>query len=162
MRSKAPLLLMEQMVMLLVFALAAALCLQAFVKSDNLSRRSEARDRAVTLCQSAAETVRHSGGNFNEAAEELGLEFGQGSTMFRYYDENWEPLPMSRGPVPDDEGTAPEPWEYAAYRLTVQAVLDTAPGLGKASVCVSSEPDGETLFKVEVCWQEEVDAHAGE
>ena len=30
MRSKAPLMLMEQMVMLLVFALAAAVCLQAF------------------------------------------------------------------------------------------------------------------------------------
>ena len=41
MRSKAPLILMEQMVMLLVFALAAALCLQAFVKSDSLSSRSE-------------------------------------------------------------------------------------------------------------------------
>ena len=30
MRSKAPLALMEQMVMVLVFALAAALCLQSF------------------------------------------------------------------------------------------------------------------------------------
>ena len=47
MRSKAPLILMEQMVMLLVFALAAALCLQAFVKSDALSSRGEARDRAL-------------------------------------------------------------------------------------------------------------------
>ena len=50
MRSKAPLILMEQMVMLLVFALAAALCLQAFVKSDELSARGEARDRAAVLC----------------------------------------------------------------------------------------------------------------
>ena len=40
MKSKAPLALMEQMVMLLVFALAAALCLQAFVQSDRLSRES--------------------------------------------------------------------------------------------------------------------------
>ena len=30
--NKTPLLLMEQMIMLLVFALAAAICLQAFVK----------------------------------------------------------------------------------------------------------------------------------
>ena len=44
MKSKAPLILMEQMAILLVFALAAALCLQAFVKSDSLSSRS--RDRA--------------------------------------------------------------------------------------------------------------------
>ena len=41
MRSKAPLLLMEQMVMLLVFALAAALCVQAFVKSDAISARGD-------------------------------------------------------------------------------------------------------------------------
>ena len=45
MRSKAPLVMMEQMVMLLVFALAAALCLQAFVKSDQLSQQGEVRDR---------------------------------------------------------------------------------------------------------------------
>ena len=60
MKSKAPLALMEQMVMLLVFALAAALCLQAFVQSDRLSRESEARDHAAVLCQSVAETIRHS------------------------------------------------------------------------------------------------------
>ena len=47
MRSKAPLAMMEQMVMVLVFALAAALCLQAFVKSDRMSKEMEARDRAV-------------------------------------------------------------------------------------------------------------------
>ena len=52
MKSKAPLLLMEQMVMLLVFALAAALCLQAFVRSEAMSRESEARDHAAVLCQS--------------------------------------------------------------------------------------------------------------
>ena len=57
MKSKIPLILMEQMVMLLVFALAAALCLQAFVKSDQMSGRSHDRDRAVTLVQEMAETV---------------------------------------------------------------------------------------------------------
>ena len=34
MRSKSPLALMEQVVMVLVFALAAALCIQVFVFSD--------------------------------------------------------------------------------------------------------------------------------
>ena len=58
MKSKAPLMLMEQMVMLLVFALAAALCLQAFVKADEISRRAEARDRAVILCQTVAEEIK--------------------------------------------------------------------------------------------------------
>lgn len=151
MKSKAPLLLMEQMVMLVVFALAAALCVQAFVRSDASSARNEARDEAVVLCQNAAEAIRHSG-NFNEVAEKLGLEFGQGSTMFRYYDENWEPLPFSEGPIPGG-GEGYDPAQEGVYRLTIQAVLDVPPGLGKASVCVS-EAEGEALFEIEVAWQE--------
>lgn len=39
-RSKAPLALMEQIIMILVFALASAVCLQAFVYADRLSRLS--------------------------------------------------------------------------------------------------------------------------
>ena len=74
MKSKAPLLLMEQMIMLLVFALAAALCLQAFVRSDEMSRQSEDRDRAVTLCQSAAEAVRHSRGDLEKTMELMGFD----------------------------------------------------------------------------------------
>ena len=73
MRSKAPLALMEQMVMLLVFALAAALCLQAFVQSDAISQRSEARDRAVELAQSVAEVVKSCHGDLAAAAEKLGV-----------------------------------------------------------------------------------------
>ena len=45
--------------------------------------------------------------------------------------------------------------ERAAYLLSVQALLDAPSGLGKASVSVS-EPEGEMLFSLEVCWQEEV------
>ena len=62
MRSKAPLALMEQAVMLLVFALAAALCVRIFVSADQLFRRNEARDRAVLEAQNAAETLKRSGG----------------------------------------------------------------------------------------------------
>lgn len=146
MKSKAPLLLMEQMVMLLVFALAAALCLQAFVKSDSQSRQSEKRDRAAVLCQNAAETIRAADGNFNKAAEQLGLEFGQGSTMYCYYDENWEPVP---GP---DGGGSDTEW---VYRLSVQGQYPDTPGLGKASISVNEERDGEgtPLFEIEVAWQ---------
>lgn len=48
MRSKAPLALMEQMVMVLVFALAAALCLQAFALADRISRQNAERDQALS------------------------------------------------------------------------------------------------------------------
>ena len=49
MKSKAPLALMEQIIMVLVFALAAALCLRTFALSDRMSREGELRDGAVLL-----------------------------------------------------------------------------------------------------------------
>lgn len=150
MKSKAPLLLMEQMVMLVVFALAAALCVQAFVRSDAASRRSQARDRAVVECQNAAEVIRHTGGNFNEAADELGLTFGQGSTMYCYYNENWEPIDY------DTCGMEALP---EAYLLSIHALLaDEAPGLGKAHVSMS-DVDGSVLFEIDVAFQREVGAY---
>ena len=47
MKSKTPLALMEQLVMVLVFALAAALCVSCFVAADRLSDRYAVRDDAV-------------------------------------------------------------------------------------------------------------------
>lgn len=171
MRSKAPLLLMEQMVMLAVFALAAALCLQAFVKSDSLSSRSEARDRAAVEAQNAAETVRHYGGSaqnaLSRAAEDLGAEYSEEFvTLSLDYDENWNPIPAGEG-----EETAPY------YRLSVIANPDPAdlltvpsregadlsdpdlPGLQRAAVRVSTGNGNadqmlDTLFTIDIAWQE--------
>ena len=54
-RSKAPLALMEQIIMILVFALASAVCLQAFVYSDRLSRTDEQKQNAMTKAQLVTE-----------------------------------------------------------------------------------------------------------
>ncbi|SFQ36184.1 hypothetical protein SAMN02910358_01766 [Lachnospiraceae bacterium XBB1006] len=54
-RSKAPLALMEQVIMVLVFALAAAICVKAFVMARSMSIQSRTRDRAMEICQSMAE-----------------------------------------------------------------------------------------------------------
>lgn len=70
-RSKAPLALMEQIVMVLVFALAAAVCLQAFVYSDNLSKEGELRDLAVTRSGQVAEHVKAAYGDFDRAGQSL-------------------------------------------------------------------------------------------
>ena len=60
MRSKAPLVLMEQLIMVLVFAIAAALCLRVFAGSGNLSKQYEMTDRAVLEAQAVAESLKHS------------------------------------------------------------------------------------------------------
>ena len=61
MKNKTSLLLMEQLVMVLVFALAAALCLSLFVKADQISRATVQQDEAVLLAQNAAELLKATG-----------------------------------------------------------------------------------------------------
>ena len=131
MKSKAPLLLMEQMVMLLVFALAAALCLQAFALSDRLSRRSEARDKGVILSQTAAEVIRHQGGTAETALEKAAASLGG------TYDPAAPELSLKgEGPL----------------RVIAKPVPTGVPGLAKASLQV--EWEGEVLFEMETAWQE--------
>lgn len=72
MKHKASLLLMEQLVMILVFAVAAALCLQVFAKAEEISLETARRDQAVILARNAAELLKATG-NY-EAAEALGKE----------------------------------------------------------------------------------------
>lgn len=73
MKSKVSLQLMEQLVMLLVFALAAALCLQIFVKAGEISEETARYDGAVTLAANAAEVLKATGGDIS-AAEALSRE----------------------------------------------------------------------------------------
>lgn len=58
MKSRASLVLMEQLIMVLVFALAAALCLQVFVKADAISQQTARRDEAVVIAQNTAELLK--------------------------------------------------------------------------------------------------------
>ena len=70
-RSKAPLSLMEQLIMVLVFAFAAAICLQAFVYSDNLSKSGTAREMAATRATEVAEVCKAYRGDFDKAAAKI-------------------------------------------------------------------------------------------
>ncbi len=89
MKSKAPLMLMEQMIMLLVFAVAAALCIQGFVKSADISDLSKARDMAVIEAQNTAEAVRN-GSEEDYFIEKGALFTEEGGTI--NYDKNWNPV----------------------------------------------------------------------
>lgn len=79
MKSKAPLVMMEQLIMLLVFALAAALCLQAFVLADSQSKTTSRRDSAILEVQRTAETIKYCGGDMEKAAGILGADLDEGT-----------------------------------------------------------------------------------
>lgn len=162
MKSKAPLALMEQMVMLLVFALGAALCLQAFVKSDAISLMSQAKSNACLAAQNAAECIRYSGGSMENAlkgaADMLGGFYEEGKSsaaegcLCINYDEQWQ--------VTDKEGV---------YLLKADGVPVPEDGLQKARVQVFAASDfrkethqtemengeQELLFELDVAWLEE-------
>ena len=147
-RSRAPLALMELTVMLLVFALAAALCLQAVVVSSRQAARSQARDNAVRRAQTAAETLKAVGGTETEAeasaAERLGGQVEQG-VWYILYDVDWNPV--------DRDGT---------YRLEALpgplGGVESTEHLAQVRLQVTEEDAGadEALCTLTVAWQKEV------
>lgn len=72
MKNRTSLVLMEQLMMVLVFALAAALCLSVFVKADEISRDIAYRDEAVLIAQNAAEVLKATSGDVQKVTALLG------------------------------------------------------------------------------------------
>ena len=124
MRSKAPLAMLEQLVMLLVFALAAALCLQAFVLSNQMSERNALRDEAITQVQQVAEVVKYCGGDLEQTREILGGE-------------------------PDKTGLR-IPCDGGAVTVTLTQSGQNLLGTARVSM---TDAAGEVLFEVPVSWQ---------
>ena len=136
MKNKAPLSLMEQLCMLLVFSLAAALCLQIFVLSSQISHRCENRARAVTEIQNIAEAVKHCKGDVSNYPALLG-GCGDKELWQIAYDENWQEAAL------DD----------AAFFISIQAEYSEIPTLGSARIFAVTEK-GDELFSINLAWQE--------
>lgn len=134
MRSKAPLALMEQVIMLLVFALAAVLCLNVFVWADARSAESAQRDRALVEAQSAAEVLKSCCGDFAAAADLWGGSRETAAWCIRF-DADWQ-----------------QTEEKGVYLLRVTREESGLAYLGLARVEVYRE---ETrLASLNVAWQE--------
>lgn len=130
MKSKAPLALIEILIMILIFALASALCMNIFLWSEKKSEAVELRDRAAADVQTAAECLKFRKGDFEEAAGDSGGE--------------WHA----------DRSGGKEIWESDRDDMTIvmeQSIPDTN-GLGKAVVSAVST-EGEEIFSVAVYWQ---------
>lgn len=135
MKRNASLILIELVIMLLVFALAAALCVQAFAWADSRSRESEASDMALIQAQNAAEVLKHHRGDFSLAAKDLGGQW-DGSRWVISYNGNWELI-----------------GEDPAYFLQAEQVLCETAYLGQAKLTVLDQ-EGTVLAELSVCWQE--------
>ncbi len=134
MNNKGILALLEQVLMLLVFAVAAAVCIRAFVWADAKAVRNGKVDRAYVAAQSAAEVVKHTAGEFPRAAQLHGGR-GEEASWVLHYDENWKMT-----------------GENGCYTVTVEKIPSQEPLLGCAQVTVTE--DGEILCCLKICWQE--------
>ena len=139
MKNKAPLALMEQLIMILVFALASALCLRLFVYSDRVSVSGAARDQAAAVVQNAAEALKLSGGSMESLAGMLGGEADADGWRMSY-DSSWQETDEKR----------------PAFIAEAKITEDDIPLMGGAEVSARTA-DGKPLFQVTVCWQEESD-----
>lgn len=124
MKQKASLVLMEQLLMILVFALAAVLCLRIFVQADGISRQTARQDRAVILAQNGAEAVKGSSGDWKQAAQILGATWTDSGIFL----------------IQDD------------LSMEISRISGEVPGLGQAEITVLAEE--EAIFSLTVAWQE--------
>ncbi|MBR5269950.1 MAG: hypothetical protein IKU21_05545 [Anaerotignum sp.] len=83
--SKTPLFLMELIIMLLVFSVSAAICLQVFAGARRISDESRRLDIAVMQAQTAAECWKASYGDLEKTAEYMGTEADENG--FSLYDD---------------------------------------------------------------------------
>lgn len=139
MRNRASLMLMEQLLMILVFSLACAVCLQVFVKGDRISRQTAQKDMAVYLAQNAAEIIKGAGGNLEMAALEMGAVAEGSGWEIRY----------------DKDGRLEQNHEKIQFHMEIVRDARRLPFLGEVSIQVYGTDDLETpLFTLPVAWQE--------
>ena len=135
MKHKAPLALIELLIMLLVFALAAALCLQAFSAAEQISAENRMRDSAVSQAQNAAELLKYYDGDLSAAAEHMGGS-SDDSRWIISYDANWNIVT-----------------ENGVYQLSATLSGSASPLLDKAEILVRDR-ENRVLFSLTAAWQE--------
>ena len=124
-RSKAPLALMEQIIMILVFALTAAVCLQAFVYSNNLSEEGDKENLAASHAQEVVETCKMYSGDLDQVQLKLSGERTENGIRV-FYEED--------------------------HMTVVLEITEQNDWLARAKVSVQDEKDQE-IFSVDTAWQ---------
>ena len=108
MKQKMPKMLIELAVMLLVFALAAALCLKGFLWADKTSRLQKQRTEAWQQLQNYAQKIQSA--PWEDWEEQL------------CFDENWQQTGKTPAFVLQVERETPEQPLLGAATVTVQTV----------------------------------------
>ena len=71
MKNKAFLSILEQLCMILIFAIASAVCLRVFYSANNISKSRDTLDQAVIAAQNTAELIKSTKGDLQACAAKL-------------------------------------------------------------------------------------------
>lgn len=88
-RSKSSLFLTEMIISILFFSIAAACCIQIFVKAHLIGQQSENLNYAQNLASSMAESLMETEGEKTEILILFPSAKVKNNTISVYYDENW-------------------------------------------------------------------------
>ena len=146
MKNRTSLTLLEMLIMIMVLALAAALCLRAFVYSGKLSKEDRIKAEALAFAQNAAELLKYYEGDAVKAFSEMGCTYNEGSAVM--LNEDWEDCEHA-----EDSGA------YGVTGLKYLVLLkpdqDSGPLLGKTLITVMNAEDDTVLCRINAAWQED-------
>lgn len=126
MKHKSQLRIIEQTIMILVFAIAAAICLKAFLATSEISGAIRLKDLAVTQVQNTAEILKATHGDYEKAAERLNGKFEENRL------------------VTECEG-------FSVYARPAEGE-----GRVPRAVITAEDKAGNKVFEVTAAWQEEL------
>ena len=136
-RSKSTLFLIEQLIVIAVFALCATACVRIQSTAYFYQRDSKDISNALLVAQSGAESLKAVSGNFAMVAEILGgvAEGASGTSVVVYYDSKWHVCgPSDASYVLRIVGSGAEP--ASAPLLTGELSVEKTTGEGLVSFTV--------------------------
>lgn len=137
MKNRSTLTLLELLLMVLVFALAAALCLRAFVWSADTSAQDKEKAVSERNCQAVAEVLKAEKGDIEALLEKLGWSLwgGKSEVPAVCFDKDWKVCDSPDG----------------SYLLYIDAEKEGF--LGRADIYVT-DMEGNEIYRLVSSWQE--------
>lgn len=143
---KTGLFLMELIIAILFFSLAAAICIQLFVKSHMISERSIALNHSILLTQNTAEIFYATNGNPEKMASLLGCgessdtaavaDSNNASTLTLFYTDKFDRLDPAQA-------------ASAVFQQTISLYADSDPALITCHVVISEPSSGTVIYSLD-------------
>ena len=143
---KTGLFLMELIIAILFFSLAATICIQLFVKSHMISERSIALNHSILLAQNTAEIFYAMNGDPEKMASLLGCGESSGtaaiadsdnaSTLTLFYTDKFDCLDPAEA-------------ASAVFQQTISLYADSDPALITCHIVISELSSGDVIYSLD-------------